>query len=430
MYVSPRHGRLLFNLLSGAFLELNDEELYARVMSIKNAPDDVDKENSEIYDSLVENGILCERDEINSNIVDYVTLSRMFSPEERNIVILPTLGCNLSCSYCYESGKTKDKMMSPNIIRALKAYIIKEYSSSHVRLHWYGGEPLLAYDIIKEFSVFMKGHSIDYDASIVTNAVLLSRKIIEELGDLNITEVQVTLDGIKETHDSRRKYKTGEGTYDVILRNLGILHDYIEHNEANIKVDVRVNVDKMNSDEYHTIFNRFKEQFPKFTCYPGLLRHYSTCNSSVSCFANLREYADFLLYQYEEYGIGSMDILPIPKKLFPCMAVSPYTTIVGPDGELYLCLKDVGDEKESIGNIIEGRKNMALIAMYGSGYLTFKNPKCANCKVLSICGGGCPNIQYRNMMYGENNDNCSPFKYSKYLDKCIDIYYDYISRDL
>lgn len=164
MYVSPRHGRLLFNLLSGAFLELNDEELYARVMSIKNAPDDVDKENSEIYDSLVENGILCERDEINSNIVDYVTLSRMFSPEERNIVILPTLGCNLSCSYCYESGKTKDKMMSPNIIRALKAYIIKEYSSSHVRLHWYGGEPLLAYDIIKEFSVFMKGHSIDYDA--------------------------------------------------------------------------------------------------------------------------------------------------------------------------------------------------------------------------------------------------------------------------
>ena len=111
IYESGKHGKLLFNLLSGAFVDLNDEELYRKIMSIKDSSDDVNKSDTEIYDSLAENGILCESDEINCNIVDYVTLSKMFSPEQRNLVILPTMGCNLTCSYCYESGRTQNKKM-------------------------------------------------------------------------------------------------------------------------------------------------------------------------------------------------------------------------------------------------------------------------------------------------------------------------------
>lgn len=427
IYESKRYGRLLFNLLSGAFIDLNENSLYKTVCEIKSNPNNylVDEE---LYKSLIENGVLCEDDSINRNITEYIALSHMFSPQERNLVILPTLNCNLACSYCYEGKNIQNKIMSEDTLNVLKKFIKKNYDGYPVKLNWYGGEPLLAFNIIKDISSYIQSIGIQYQASIVTNGVLLNEKIINDLENLKISDIQITLDGWKEKHDNRRKFKNRKGTFDTIIKNLTILHRYIEDNNSPTNVSIRINVDKENKDDYHIAYDQIREMFPNFTCYPGLLRQYNTCNSIISCFTDLKEYTDFLLYQYDHYGICSFDIFPIPKNLIPCIAESPYTNIVGPDGELYICLKDVGDLKESIGNIHEGRNNTAMIAMYGTGYLTFRNSECQNCKALSICGGGCPNVRYRNLKYGENNDTCSPFKYNDYIDKCLDIYYDYLKN--
>lgn len=108
----------------------------------------------------------------------------------------------------------------------------------------------------------------------------------------------------------------------------------------------------------------------------------------------------------------------------PCMAELESSMIIGPSGELYLCLNDVGDAKEIVGNIITGERNFSQLAKYRNGRLTTYNEGCAKCDLLWMCGGGCPNLQYRNKYHGESNEVCSPLKQREMLNKYLDIRYE------
>ena len=60
------------------------------------------------------------------------------------------MACNFRCPYCYEKGK-EYATMTPETIAQMKKYI-QNLKNSYKRIHitWYGGEPLMAFDIIKE----------------------------------------------------------------------------------------------------------------------------------------------------------------------------------------------------------------------------------------------------------------------------------------
>lgn len=426
IYKSQKHGWLLFNLLSGTCLDISDDDDRKELLCIRDNIDTYDfSDKKELYDALQSNGIICFDDDENKNLIEYVTLSNMFNQHIRNLTIIPTLSCNLACTYCYAAKNLKNEIMSRPVIERLKEYINEQYTGiqSGVYLNWYGGEPLLAFDIIKEISYYMKDKNIQYKAAIVTNAILLTKEKIELLDELNIKELQITLDGVKENHDRRRMFKNGSGTFDIILSNLSALYEYTKDKKDFI-IDIRINVDKENESDYHTLYNEISNKYPSFRCYPGILRQYSTCNSSIRCFANQTEVADFLIRQYDKYNINSPMFFPYLKGLTSCMAESPYTNMVGPNGELYLCLKDVGDEKECIGDIFKGKTNTRLAACYGTGYLTFRSDECRDCNVVTLCGGGCANLKYRNKKYSESNDACVPFKNMTYLEKYLDIHYE------
>ena len=65
----------------------------------------------------------------------------------------------------------------------------------------------------------------------------ISRKLLE----FGIEKIQITLDGSKRIHNSKRKLHTGEGTFGVIINNL-------KEADKNLKIMLRVNVDKKNTD--------------------------------------------------------------------------------------------------------------------------------------------------------------------------------------
>lgn len=119
-----------------------------------------------------------------------------------------------------------------------------------------------------------------------------------------------------------------------------------------IGVVVRVNVDRENSNEYHTICRYLSDKFgERVRVHAGFVDNYTfACRSAESCNLDRRERAKFLVDQYARHGIYS-------DRLYPrlnhdsCMARHINSFAVDPDGDLYKCLSLVGVKEMAVGNV-------------------------------------------------------------------------------
>ncbi len=112
-----------------------------------------------------------------------------FDMTSLGLVIAPTMACNMACEYCFESNK-KGKM-SAEIQAAIIDYIEKKADSlSRVDICWYGGEPLLALDVVEAMTsrlLEMKHRkNFQYTATAITNGYLLSPEVVDRLVNLKI----------------------------------------------------------------------------------------------------------------------------------------------------------------------------------------------------------------------------------------------------
>lgn len=139
------------------------------------------------------------------------------------LILLPTEQCNLRCTYCYETfehGK-----MGPAVIAGVKALIERRSPSlNELAISWFGGEPLLAMDVIGEISEHAirttAAAGIDFSADMTTNGYLLDRRRFAECLRHRVSFFQVSLDGDAELHDRTRVRRSGAGTFDRIWENL------------------------------------------------------------------------------------------------------------------------------------------------------------------------------------------------------------------
>ena len=66
-----------------------------------------------------------------------------------HVMIIPTLGCQCNCKYCWGSESTKE-MMDISVIDDIITWL-KDFRDDKVHFTFHGGEPLLAgYDIYAE----------------------------------------------------------------------------------------------------------------------------------------------------------------------------------------------------------------------------------------------------------------------------------------
>ena len=95
-----------------------------------------------------------------------------------------TMRCNFRCRYCYEMENKSNVIMSYETAKQTVSFILDISRKNNCRSIWinfHGGEPLL------------------------------NHKIIDEILDL--------FESSKEAHDKNRIMQTGEGTYDVAIKN-------------------------------------------------------------------------------------------------------------------------------------------------------------------------------------------------------------------
>ena len=238
-----------FNAFSGAFARIQPEDINRFEGLLRDpASFSVNSDNDRI---LLEHAKRA-RFVIDENVdeLDLVRLQmnlRKFTSEHFHLTILPTLECNFSCPYCYEVRGTGK--MTPEDQDRLCGWVQEKVRSARLMsVGWFGGEPLVAWDVMKSLSArfisYCSERDVKYRASITTNGYFLVKKVIQNLTDCGVDCLQVTLDGPAEIHDQRRRLKNGKGTFQALIRNLTNVCQAI----PNIRLTIRVNVDAVSYD--------------------------------------------------------------------------------------------------------------------------------------------------------------------------------------
>lgn len=152
--------------------------------------------------------------------------------KERNQITLElTERCNMRCKYCiYHCGnggfrEFGKRDMSFDIAQKALDEFMKGCKKDEAYISFYGGEPLIKYDLIKQCMEYCleKYSEKRVVCTMTTNATLVTKEIAEYFAGLPNAIITVSLDGPEEMHDKYRVYQNGKGTFKDTVRGLKLL---------------------------------------------------------------------------------------------------------------------------------------------------------------------------------------------------------------
>jgi uncharacterized protein len=312
--------------------------------------------------------------------------------------------------------------MSFETCDALISYI-KKTNKKRVILVWYGGEPLLAIDKIDYLSRRLNELEISIEHRLITNGYLLDDDIISKFYWRYFRGIQITLDGLEESHNKRRPHKVDGDSFTRIIKNIDKLLAHPSEAEKKTEILIRVNIDKGNIDNYFDVKKYVKEKYgARISVYPGFVQNSEFhCNSRFAM--TTKEKAQFALDVYEKTGevLFEADLRMKRRSYYPCDAAAYGNYVLDWNGVAYKCWDDLGIKEKSIFDLTESSTyNRALEAKYVLESDLFNDIECKKCPIAFICSGGCPNVRLR-----ENTDRkselCHPMLQN--LEAFLDILY-------
>ena len=160
-----------------------------------------------------------------------------------NLVINPTLDCNLSCWYCYEN-KIKGSKISSAIVDAIKKNIAIQYTKEKfecLKISFFGGEPFMEFEAIKDILDFAEKYctenNIELIADFTTNATLIDKMIIEYLSRFRC-HFQITLDGCEAQHNKVKIDKESNvNTYRKTIDALYLINKLIPNRLLAVRIN-------------------------------------------------------------------------------------------------------------------------------------------------------------------------------------------------
>jgi uncharacterized protein len=176
------------------------------------------------------------------------------------LYINPTEHCNFRCKYCYEDF-AKGRMPA-SVVESVKRFLMKRTAGrQRLHLNWFGGEPLIATDIVLDISRHAKAmcesNGTTLTGSVTTNGWNLTAGAMAQLVDAGLGFYQITLDGDRESHDQMRVRADGKGTFETIWKNLTSLRE----TDLAFSILLRVHLRPGNFDSVRSLFYAVRETF-------------------------------------------------------------------------------------------------------------------------------------------------------------------------
>lgn len=260
-----------------------------------------------------------------------------------------------------------------------------------------GGDPILHPNF---WDLLEKLHEKQVHYGILGNPFHLTPDVCKRLKDLGCRQYQLSLDGLRQTHDYFRK----PGSFDITLEKIKVLQD------AGVRASIMTTVSKTNMAELTGIIDTVVEHEV------GLFSFARYCPTSLEKTNQIsaQEYQQLLgdiWEKYEEYKdsktfftlkdhlwtlfLYEKGLFKIPSNLKDdviydgCNCGNNHLTIL-PNGDVFACRRmdsKVGNAlNESIFDIFTGSKM--------DEYRKFEEfEKCSKCELLRFCRG-CPAVSY------------------------------------
>lgn len=372
-------------------------------LASKYSKEDLDDSEKEIKE-LIEKGMLFTPE------IEIKEYKPPVNPIVKALCLHIAHDCNLRCKYCFAGqgpyGGDRS-LMSYEVGKKSIDFLLKVSGPrKHVEIDFFGGEPLMNLDVVKQLVVYGRekaeevGKTIKF--TVTTNCVLLTEDVQKYLNDNDISCV-LSIDGRKEVHDRMRPFAGGQGSYDLIKdriinfvksrngkeyfvrgtytrNNLDFVNDAKHLIESGVDV---LSLEPVVSDDDVDYAIR-EEDIPFLKDQYEQLTHYY--------WKRHEEGKDFTFFHFNV----SLDHGPcLPKRLTGCGAGHEYLA-VSPQGDLYPCHQFVGREEFKVGHVDTGVINKEIGREFQNAHVLNK-PECRNCWARFYCSGGCHsnNLHFR-----------------------------------
>ena len=340
-----------------------------------------------------------------------------------------TSACNLKCTYCFAQGGDYglcSNNMDENMLERLETILDNELTSSRkARIEFFGGEPLLNFNMIRKTVAFCKEyqskHHIQFIYRISTNLTFLTKEIADLLCENNFI-VSVSIDGDKDTHDLQRPYKDDSGSFGDIIQNVEALR--LRSQELIIVARMTIAQQKIALiDNIQALIDR--ALFDYMSIYPASLRRQERKKSIYSYYFNdeIRRQLKDVLNKYEslfnssnrfkgvlEYERIYDALLKRKISVNHCAGGNTYFTLSA-DGHITPCHRLCGNKDFYIDEQSSGRVDRGKILDWRTK--ADERKSCHDCWVRYICGGGCKqeHYVYSGDVHHVNTNSCEYHKY-------------------
>lgn len=315
--------------------------------------------------------------------------------------------CNLSCEYCFAKGgkySGPDAIMTKEIARSAIDFLL-ENSGSHYNLDidFFGGEPLLNFDVVKDTVAYAKSKEEEYkkhfNFTLTTNGLLLDDEVIDYLNE-NMKNVVLSLDGRKEKHDQFRKTLNGKGSYDAVVPKF---QNFVKK-RGDKEYYMRGTFTANNLDFTKDLQNYIDLGFTRTSLEPVVGKQDETYalkdEHLEKIYSEYEKLADMLMEKIDKneefifyhYMIDLENGPCVHKRISGCGSGTEYMAVT-PTGELYPCHQFVGNPNFVIGNLKDGIVNKDLVNEFKTCNC-YSKEECRACWANMYCSGGCAANSY------------------------------------
>ena len=366
--------------------------------------------------------LIDEQEEAKAFKMAYLDFLDNRDEDEIQLFFVPNYSCNFACYYCYQEGYSpSESKLTTEVVDAYFDYISREFAGRKKYITIFGGEPLLPGDNQRKAIEYLveKANEARLDLAFVTNGYTLA-SYVELFKTAFIREVQVTLDGTKAVHDSRRYLKGRQSTFDRIIEGIDACL------ENNISINLRMVADKDNLGNLPELarfaIGKGWTKSPLFKTQIGRNYELHVCNSSPDrlysraemyqrIYEMMQEHPEIIEFYKPGFSIAKYiaEQEELPSPLFDSCPACKTEWAFDFTGTIYSCTATVGKKGEELGTFYPVvSKNDDAISQWQDRDITTIE-KCKTCDVALVCGGGCASVA-KNKNGNTNSPDCRPIK--------------------